>query len=70
MEKPLVCGKDTEETLRMQQYFDTLPAYVQETLYQSGVSVSTKEELMRCAENMTTHQSSTTGETGDLGNAL
>lgn len=56
MEKPLFCGKDTEETLRMQQYFDTLPAYVQETLYQSGVSVSTKEELMRCAENMTKHQ--------------
>lgn len=35
MEKPLFCGKDTEETLRMQQYFDTLPAYVQETLYKA-----------------------------------
>lgn len=56
MEKPLFCGKDTEETLRMQQYFDTLPAYVQETLYQSGARVSTKEELMRCAENMTKRQ--------------
>ncbi len=56
MEKPLFCGQNAEETLRMQQYFDTLPTYVQETLYQSGVSVSTKEELMRCAENMTKYQ--------------
>ncbi len=53
MGKPLFCSADTEETLKMQQYFDTLPAYVQETLHQSGVSVSSKEELERCVENMT-----------------
>lgn len=53
MEKPLFCANSTEETLAMQQYFDTLPVYVQETLYQSGISVSSREELMRCAEQMT-----------------
>ena len=36
----------------MQQYFDTLPAIVQETIKQSNSKVGSLEDLKACAENM------------------
>ena len=37
----------------MQQYFDTLPAYIQESVIQSGVQMNTLEQLRKAAENLT-----------------
>lgn len=36
----------------MQQYFDTLPPYVQETIKQTSVELTNKQELVQCAQNM------------------
>lgn len=36
----------------MQQYFNTLPVYVQETIKQTGVELKSIEELVSCAESM------------------
>lgn len=35
----------------MKQYFDTLPKNVQETIVQSGVEVSSLEQLKQCAQH-------------------
>lgn len=56
MNEPIFGGSTTEENLRMQQYFNTLPAYVQETLYQSGMMLSNIEELQSYAETMMNKQ--------------
>ncbi len=37
----------------MQQYFNSLPAIVQETLTQSHMKIHSLEELKKCAENLT-----------------
>ncbi len=37
---------------QMKQYFNSLPAYVQESIKQSGIEVRTLEDLRSCAENM------------------
>ena len=36
----------------MQQYFNSLPIFVQETLKQNNVKVNSLEDLKACAENM------------------
>ena len=36
----------------MQQYFNSLPAYVQETIKQNSVAFKNKQELEQCAQNM------------------
>lgn len=36
----------------MQQYFNTLPEFVQETIKQSSIQPQNKEELQKCAENL------------------
>lgn len=36
----------------MQQYFNTLPQFVQETLTQSGPEMNTLQDLKCCAENL------------------
>lgn len=36
----------------MQQYFSSLPIFVQETIKQSGPKLTCKAELVQCAENM------------------
>lgn len=36
----------------MKQYFDSLPAYVQETIAQVGPKLATLEELRDCAEKL------------------
>ena len=41
-----------ENDPQMQQYFQSLPAYIQESIKQSGVSANSVEELRRCAENL------------------
>lgn len=56
MDSKLFCNASSEEQARMQQYFHTLPAYVQETIHQSGIMVSSLAELQKCAENMTRPQ--------------
>lgn len=43
---------DFKENLNNNQYFQSLPAYVQETIKQSGVNISSEEELRNCAENL------------------
>ena len=37
---------------QLKQEFDALPAYIQESIKQSGVDICTVEELRCCAENM------------------
>lgn len=37
---------------QLKQEFDALPAYIQESIKQSGVDICTVEELRSCAENM------------------
>lgn len=53
MNEPIFRGATPEENAKMRQYFNTLPTYVQETIYQSGVQVASVEELQKCGENMT-----------------
>ena len=36
----------------MQQYFDSLPVYVQETIKQISIEFKNKQELAQCAQNM------------------
>lgn len=36
----------------MQQYFDSLPVYVQETIKQTSIEFKNKQELAQCAQNM------------------
>ncbi len=36
----------------MQEYFDMLPAMIQESIFQSGAKLSNLEELKRFAENV------------------
>lgn len=36
----------------MQQYFNSLPEFVQETIKQSSIQPQNKEELQKCAENL------------------
>lgn len=36
----------------MQQYFNTLPGIVQETIKQSNQNISSLEDLKKCAENL------------------
>ncbi|BCI60273.1 hypothetical protein [Solibaculum mannosilyticum] len=40
------------ENSAMQQYFMSLPTYIQETIKQSGAQITTQEELRQCAENL------------------
>lgn len=37
---------------QMQQYFSSLPMYVQETIKQSAVKITTENELRKFAENL------------------
>ncbi len=34
------------------QYFQTLPTFVQETIKQGGPEIKSEEDLRRCAENL------------------
>lgn len=53
MNECMFCGKDAAENAQMEQYFATLPVYVQETLHQSGTQVHSLAELKQCAQTMT-----------------
>lgn len=37
---------------QMKQYFDSLPAYVQENIMQTGVELCNMDQLRSCAENL------------------
>lgn len=37
---------------KMKQYFDGLPAFVQENIMQTSVPFNTYDELVRCADNI------------------
>ena len=37
----------------MTAYFNSLPAYIQESILQSGASFSSKAEMMQCVSAMT-----------------
>lgn len=41
-----------KKNLDSNQYFMSLPAYVQETIKQSGVEICSEEELRSCAEKL------------------
>ena len=41
----------------MQQYFNTLPEFIQETITQSGAQISTVQDLKACADNLMKKQS-------------
>lgn len=41
-----------KENIESNRYFQTLPAYVQETIKQSGLDINSEEELRKCAEKL------------------
>lgn len=46
-----------QESLDSNPYFMSLPAYVQETIKQTGIEITSEEELRRCAQNLMKSQS-------------
>lgn len=44
------CG-NPQEAEKMQQYFNTLPTNLQETIKQSGIELHNEQELKNCAEH-------------------
>lgn len=56
MNDVIFCGNTPEDNMRMREYFNSLPAYVQETVQQCGIEFCTVEELKKCAQNMTQEQ--------------
>ena len=49
---PEVINMTSNFDQEMQQYFDSLPAYVQEIIKQTSVAFKNKQELEQCAQNM------------------
>ncbi len=45
-------GANFKKNLDSNQYFMSLPAYIQETIKQSGVEIYSEEELRSCVENI------------------
>lgn len=43
---------DMQYSPEMEQYFNTLPGLVQETIKQSNQNINCLEDLKKCAENM------------------
>ena len=41
------------QDLEIQQCFQSLPKYVQETIHQSGVKITSKQQLQQCADHLT-----------------
>mgnify|MGYP001454036872 CR=1 FL=1 len=41
-----------ENKPEMQKYFDSLPAYVQENIMQTGVEITSLDQLHKCADNL------------------
>lgn len=41
-----------KDTLKDNQYFKSLPTYVQETIMQGNANINSEEELKRYAENL------------------
>jgi hypothetical protein len=59
MQNPLKMNQQInalENDPQMQQYFNTLPKYVQENIKQSGAKFSNLNELQQCAQNLTQTQ--------------
>lgn len=48
--------KNCPEKNQMQQYFNQLPAYIQENIEQSGIEIQSIDQLKKCAENLTKFQ--------------
>lgn len=48
-------GGTPSENERMQAYFATLPAYIQENIKQSGVDMQTEAQLRQCVAALTAH---------------
>lgn len=42
-----------ENNPQIKQSFETLPAFVQETVKQSGVQIQSVQQLEQCAQNLT-----------------
>ena len=40
----------------MQQYFMSLPPYIQESIKQTGIDMKSEDELRKCAENLMKHK--------------
>jgi len=38
---------------QIQQYFETLPAFIQDSILQSGIIITSVEQLKSCAEHIT-----------------
>ncbi len=47
------CGNTPQANSQMQEYFNSLPAYVQENVKQCGMEFRTLEELKQCTDNLT-----------------
>lgn len=52
MPNPGCAGDSISKDPAMQQYFDTLPAFVQETIKLCSIQPQSKAELQQCAEHL------------------
>lgn len=48
-------SKNFKESLNTNQYFQSLPIYIQETIKQSGIDINSEEELKSTVENLMTN---------------
>lgn len=46
-------NQTNQRSKEAQEYFDSLPVFVQESIMQTGVALNTKTDLEQCAKNMT-----------------
>ena len=42
---------------QIQQYFETLPAFIQDSIMQSGIIITSVEQLKSCAQHITEKKS-------------
>lgn len=45
-----------KDNLDNNSYFMSLPAFIQESIKQTGVNITSEEELRKCAENLMNKQ--------------
>ena len=41
-----------KENIESNQYFQSLPVFVQETIKQSGIQINSEDELKKCTEKL------------------
>lgn len=53
MEQTFCSANTPEENLKMQNFFNSLPPYVQENIRQAGMHFTNVQDLKNCADHIT-----------------